>query len=179
MYDLFDLLNIVFSQIVMNISILIYFFVLVFFILQFHGHMSHVMNVRWNNNDNYLFSAGGLDCCTFQWLHTEADGNPIMREDEEMLPPSTMFGSEPAAEMMQITNADDGYVDNRQYEEEEAEDVEATEEEVIDEIQAIEPEEETAAVEENDPASGWGDSGESPDGGINESTRSRLDAAGL
>ena len=47
-------------------------FQLFFLFLQFHGHMSHVMNVRWNNDDKYLFSAGGLDCCTFQWLHKEA-----------------------------------------------------------------------------------------------------------
>jgi hypothetical protein len=76
---------------------------------QFHGHMSHVMNVRWNNDDKYLFSAGGLDCCTFQWLHTEKDGNPVETAEEETKPPPTQFGAPPAAEQMTVYNPDDGY----------------------------------------------------------------------
>jgi hypothetical protein len=41
--------------------------------IQFKGHMSHVMSLRWSNDDTYLFSVGGLDCCTFQWKHVGLD----------------------------------------------------------------------------------------------------------
>ena len=79
--------------------------------------MSHVMNVRWNNNDKYLFSAGGLDCCTFQWLHTEKDGNPAISDENEMLPPPTSFGAGPAAEQMEVFDPDDGYQEKDEQEE--------------------------------------------------------------
>ena len=71
--------------------------------------MSHVMNVRWNNDDKYLFSAGGLDCCTFQWLHKASDGNPAVSDSSEMEAPPTNFGAEPAAELYDVYNPDDGY----------------------------------------------------------------------
>ena len=71
--------------------------------------MSHVMNVRWNNDDKYLFSAGGLDCCTFQWLHKASDGNPAVSDSSDMEAPPTNFGAEPAAELYDVYNPDDGY----------------------------------------------------------------------
>ena len=36
---------------------------------EYKGHMSHVQCVRWNRDDSRLFSAGGKDCCIFQWKH--------------------------------------------------------------------------------------------------------------
>ena len=67
------------------------------------------MNVRWNNDDKYLFSAGGLDCCTFQWLHKASDGNPAVSDSSDMEAPPTNFGAEPAAELYDVYNPDDGY----------------------------------------------------------------------
>jgi WD40 repeat protein len=31
------------------------------------GHSSHVTNVSWDRNDNYVISTGGADLCVFQW----------------------------------------------------------------------------------------------------------------
>lgn len=31
------------------------------------GHSSHVTNVRWNSDDNYLISTGGEDQCIMYW----------------------------------------------------------------------------------------------------------------
>jgi WD40 repeat protein len=33
----------------------------------FKGHSEHVTNVKWNSNDEYLFSAGGYDQTIMQW----------------------------------------------------------------------------------------------------------------
>ena len=143
---------------------------------QFHGHMSHVMNVRWNNDDNYLFSAGGLDCCTFQWLHKEADGNPVMREEDEMEFMKSTFGVEPAAEVMTITNADDGYGEEEYGDEEEEVEEEQQEnepenhseepvEEVVEApvIQEEKKSEEVVKDESGEAEGGWGEGEEAPD----------------
>jgi len=31
------------------------------------GHSSHITNVRFSNDDSYLFTTGGEDCCVFLW----------------------------------------------------------------------------------------------------------------
>merc|ERR1711865_1327321 len=129
-----------------------------------------------NNKDNYLFSAGGLDCCTFQWLHKEADGNPVMREEDEMEFMKSTFGVEPAAEVMTITNADDGYGEE-EYGDEEEEEMEEEQQENEPENHSEEPVEEVEAPviqeekkseevvkdESGEAEGGWGEGEEAPD----------------
>ena len=43
----------------------------------YRGHMSHVMNVRFLSHDTHVISAGGNDCCVFQWRHINADGSTV------------------------------------------------------------------------------------------------------
>ena len=35
--------------------------------LELQGHSSHVTNIRWGYNDDFVYSAGGNDRCIFQW----------------------------------------------------------------------------------------------------------------
>ena len=37
------------------------------------GHMSHVMQVRFSKRDEVVLSAGGIDCCIFQWRHIDEE----------------------------------------------------------------------------------------------------------
>ena len=63
------------------------------------------MNLRWSNDDTYLFSVGGLDCCTFQWKHVGLDEPTI---DFEPVPNN--FGrtmEEPAAFVQDVADPDD------------------------------------------------------------------------
>lgn len=67
--------------------------------------MSHVMNLRWSNDDTYLFSVGGLDCCTFQWKHVGLDEPTI-----DFVPVPNNFGrtmEEPAAFVEHVADPDD------------------------------------------------------------------------
>ena len=41
--------------------------------VQYTGHSSHVMNVRWSAGDEYLISCGGGDKCMFHWKHLMSD----------------------------------------------------------------------------------------------------------
>merc|ERR1712072_456793 len=56
---------------------------------KYKGHMSHVMSLRWSNDDTYLFSVGGLDCSTFQWKHV------VKNEDTKELEAMDPFEDEP------------------------------------------------------------------------------------
>lgn len=38
--------------------------------LEYRGHSSHVMNVRWSLGDEYLISCGGNDKCVMLWKHS-------------------------------------------------------------------------------------------------------------
>ena len=51
--------------------------------------MSHIMNVRFDKDDRFLFSAGGLDCCTFQWkvLRNTGDNGDTKRPMPQPLKP--------------------------------------------------------------------------------------------
>jgi len=40
---------------------------------QYLAHSAHVTNVRWDEEDKYLFSVGGGDLATFQWAVVEKD----------------------------------------------------------------------------------------------------------
>ena len=51
--------------------------------------MSHVMSLRWSNDDTYLFSVGGLDCSTFQWKHV------VKNADTKELEATDPFEDEP------------------------------------------------------------------------------------
>ena len=73
---------------------------------QFKGHMSHVMSVRWSKDDTYLFSVGGLDCCTFQWKHVG-----LSEPTEGFEPIPNGFGQtmeEPAAFPQAVGDPDEG-----------------------------------------------------------------------
>ena len=71
--------------------------------LTFHGHSSHVMNVRWSAGDEYLVSVGGGDKCILLWKHvieenvsttieikSDTDKGDVDEESEDILmaPPS-------------------------------------------------------------------------------------------
>jgi microtubule-associated protein-like 6 len=43
--------------------------------LQFSGHSSHIMNIKFTAGDEYLISVGGNDKCIFQWKHTMTEPN--------------------------------------------------------------------------------------------------------
>lgn len=45
--------------------------------LQFGGHSSHVMNIKWSAGDEYLISVGGGDKAIFQWRHTMTELNSL------------------------------------------------------------------------------------------------------
>ena len=49
---------------------------------EFSGHMSHVQCVKWNRDDSRLFSAGGKDCCIFQWKHVAASYGGSQEREE-------------------------------------------------------------------------------------------------
>lgn len=68
--------------------------------------MSHVMSLRWSKDDTYLFSVGGLDCCTFQWKHVG-----LSEPTEGFEPIPNGFGQimeEPAAFPQAIADPDEG-----------------------------------------------------------------------
>ena len=68
--------------------------------------MSHVMSLRWSKDDTYLFSVGGLDCCTFQWKHVG-----LLEPTIGFEPVSNGFGQtmeEPAAFPQAVGDPDDG-----------------------------------------------------------------------
>ncbi|ETP32383.1 hypothetical protein F442_18894 [Phytophthora nicotianae P10297] len=45
--------------------------------LELRGHASHVTNVRWSPDDNYIVSVGGNDRCVFVWKH---DKQPVQKD---------------------------------------------------------------------------------------------------
>lgn len=44
--------------------------------LEYKGHSSHVTNVRWSPNDDYLITLGGNDRCIFQWRNQIEESEP-------------------------------------------------------------------------------------------------------
>jgi len=68
---------------------------------QYHGHSSHVTNVRFTRDDAYVLSVGGNDMAIFQWRHAypeEIDSQPVGVSEE--------LGSDQQATDMRMTTAD-------------------------------------------------------------------------
>uniref|UniRef100_A0A7S0VWM3 EML-like second beta-propeller domain-containing protein n=1 Tax=Hemiselmis tepida TaxID=464990 RepID=A0A7S0VWM3_9CRYP len=46
----------------------------------FYGHCSHVMGVKFTQDNRYLISVGGQDLCVFQWRHIQARDNHALQQ---------------------------------------------------------------------------------------------------
>ena len=70
------------------------------------GHMSHVMQVRFSKRDEVVLSAGGIDCCIFQWRHIDEETGEAAVALEDQYE-DVEKGSKPSVMVEDVPNPDD------------------------------------------------------------------------
>ena len=70
------------------------------------GHMSHVMQVRFSKRDEVVLSAGGIDCCIFQWRHIDEETGEAAVALEDQYE-DVEKGSKPSVMVEDVQNPDD------------------------------------------------------------------------
>jgi WD40 repeat protein len=55
----------------------------------YHGHSSHVMNVRWTVGDEFVLTCGGNDKCVMQWSHRMGDSSSGEQQTSDAAAPET------------------------------------------------------------------------------------------